>query len=144
MKVRSIVILAASVILLAGCSSGTTSSAKAPRPTFTYGASAAAIATAVKACKNVTEEAVPASAVGVASLASCTIDGKQVDFYSWDDAKAQGDPTQMFAGMQLEAYYVASEGWSVFSHLDGDMAGQKSVANAVTKSIGGKVFHSKP
>lgn len=136
-------VVAASVLLLAGCAQATP--APAPKPvSFTYGASATAIATAVKACKDVKEETPASTAVGISSLASCTIDGKRVDFYSWDDATAQGDPGKQLAGLSIEAYYAAAEGWSAQAHEDGDLSGQQSVAKTVAKAIGGEVFHAVP
>lgn len=140
---RRIVVIAVSVLMLAGCAQATPE--PAPKPvSFTFGSSAAAIASAVNACKDVKDETPASAAAGISSLASCTISGKQVDFYSWDDASAQGDPGHQLAGLPIEAYYAAAPGWSALAHDDGDMAGQQSVAKAVTDSIGGKIFHVEP
>jgi uncharacterized protein YceK len=139
------ILLAVIVALtLAGCA---TAPAAKPTPTnqaFTYGSSATAIASAVKACKDVHEQSVSSTAVGIASMAACTIGGKQVDFYSWKDATAQGDPSAMFAGLGAEIYYASAEGWAAVAHEDGDLPGQQSVSTAVVASLNGNVIHSKP
>jgi uncharacterized protein YceK len=133
--------LVAVVLLLAGCSSAVATPSPTPTPTFSYGASAASIASAVKSCTGVAEEPLASSAVGIASLASCSLGGKLVDFYSWKDADSQGEPDQMLSGLNLEIYYAAGNGWSAQAHLDGDIPGQQSIAEAVVKAIGGKVYH---
>jgi hypothetical protein len=107
-----------------------------PTPTFTYASSAAAIASAIKACAEVQEELVPTSATGIASLASCTISGKAVDVYSWKSKDDQDGFALVLNSNGQEAYYADGTGWTAVAHLDGDLAGQKMVAEAVVESIG--------
>ena len=63
-------------LLLAGC--GTTPTAA---PSFGFGDDAVSIARSVKACRAATDQAVPANTTGVTSIATCSINGSQVDFF---------------------------------------------------------------
>lgn len=134
---KRLVVAAVAVLLLSGCASAP---AKAPvqKPKFAIGASATAIANAVKACKDVAQEAVPASATDVASLASCMINGAPVQFYSWKTKSAAASAAPVGTP---EMYYAASETWTTLPKIEGDLPGQKAAAEAVVKSLGGRVVH---
>lgn len=137
---KRLVVAAVAVLLLSGCASAPAKS-PAQKPKFAIGASATAIANAVKACKDVTQNSVPASATDLASLATCKINGAPVQFYSWKTVEAAAS-TEPFGGPDgAEYYYAASKTWSTLPMVEGDIPGQKAVAEAIVKSIGGRVVH---
>ena len=129
---------AALVLLLAGC--GTSPVAT---PTFGFGDEAVSIARAVKACRAASSQAVPANATGIASIATCSITGSQVDFFVWTDAAAQAaqSPAVATDASSAEAYVVHGDGWDAVTHESGRLGQQKNVAEAVVASVGGTVVH---
>ena len=130
---------AALVLLLAGC--GTS---PVPSPTFGFGDDAVAIARAVKACRAAASQTVPASATGIASIATCSVTGSQVDFIVWTDAAAQAaqSPANASTGSSpTEAYVAHGEGWDAVTHNSGRVSAQKIIAESIVASVGGTVVH---
>jgi len=130
---------AALVLLLAGC--GT---APAPSPSFGFGSDAVDIARAVKACRAASSQSVPANITGVASIATCSITGSQVDFFVWTDAAAQAAKSPANASTDsgaAEAYVAHGDGWDAVTHDSGRLGQQKIVIEAVVASAGGTVVH---
>lgn len=123
------------LLLLAGCSA-----APAPVATFGLGDRAVAIAQAVRACRATSEQAVPATATGIASIATCSINGSQVDFVVWTDLtaqKAQGPVTTA----TTETYVAHGAGWDAVTHSSGQVSAQKVIATAIVSFVGGRVVH---
>lgn len=130
---------AALVVLLAGC--GTS---PAPAPTFGFGDEAVSIARAVKACRAAASQPVPANTTGIASIATCSITGSQVDFFVWTDAAAQAaqSPATATPGSSTsEAYVAHGDGWDAVTHDSRRPSQQKIVIEAVVASAGGTVVH---
>ena len=123
------------LLLLAGCSA-----APAPIATFGLGDQAVTIAQAVRACRATSAQQVPASATGIASVATCSINGSQVDFVVWSDLatqKAQGP----VATATTESYVAHGDGWDAVTHSPGQVSSQKVIAAAIVSFVGGTVVH---
>jgi hypothetical protein len=124
-------------LLLAGC--GTT---PVPTPSFGFGDDAVSIARSVKACRAATDQAVPANTTGVTSIATCSLNGSQVDFFVWKDAAAQAAQSPAIASSgAAEAYVAHGDGWDAVTHDSGRVGQQKLVAETVVASAGGTVVH---
>ena len=133
---------ALTVLFLAGCAAQP-KSIHAAIPTFTAGASAAAMANAITGCKDVAAQPVPSSAKGLSSLAACSLAGFPIQVYSWNSV-ADMTPSSAFSGYGNESYHVDGATWTVIAGVDGDMAGQKTAMQKVAAAIGGKVVHVTP
>lgn len=156
-----------SVLLLSGCSSTPTAeSSPSPVPTTYYGENAATIASSIEGCSEVTAGNVGGGGPGLASTATCTLDGRLVYVNSWMD-QPHGDLTQILKSDGAEMYYAKGEGWTVTagsvpilqlqvtgnqdelqklsmdatSGPDPDLPGQKASAESVARSLGGEVVH---
>jgi hypothetical protein len=129
---------AALVVLLAGC--GTS---PVPTPSFGFGDEAVSIARAVKACRAATSQSVPANTTGIASIATCSITGSQVDFFVWTDAAAQAaqSPATSTDAGTAEAYVAHGDGWDAVTHESGRLSQQKIVVETIVASAGGTVVH---
>jgi hypothetical protein len=123
------------VVLLAGC--GTS---PVPAPTFGFGSDAVSIARAVKACRAVASQTVPAGTTGIASIATCSITGSQVDFVVWTDAAAQAAQSPSTTNTS-ESYVAHGDGWDAVTHDSGRVSQQKIVAETIVGSAGGTVVH---
>ena len=129
---------AALALLLAGCGS-----TPAPTPSFGFGDDAVSIARSVKACRAATDQTVPANTTGATSIATCSINGSQVDFFVWKDAAAQAAQSPAFASSgAAEAYVAHGDGWDAVTHESGRVGQQKLVAETVAASAGGTVVHT--
>jgi hypothetical protein len=127
------------VIVLTGC--GTS---PVPTPSFGFGSDAVSIASAVKACRAASSQTVPASATGIASIATCSITGSQVDFIVWKDAAAQAEQSPATASTDpgaSEAYVAHGDGWDALTHDTGRASQQKVIAESIVASVGGTVVH---
>ena len=156
-----------SVLLLAGCSSvPTAGSAPEPMPTTYYGESAVTIASSIEGCSGVAAGNVGGGGPGLASTATCTLDGRLLYVNSWMD-QPHGDLTQILKSDGVEMYYAKGEGWTVTAgsfpmlqlHVTGDqdallklsldptpgpdpdLPGQKASAESVASSLDGEVVH---
>lgn len=134
MKTVAALAAAALIVLLAGC--GTTPVAT---PTFGFGDAAVAIARAVKACRASAAQTVPAGTTGIASIATCSINGSQVDFFVFTDAAAQSSAQLTTGG--TEAYIAHGTGWDAVTHESGRISQQKVVITTIVESAGGTVVH---
>lgn len=122
------------VLLLAGCGGAPT-----PAPSFGFGDDAVAIAQAVKACRAVASQPVPATAVGVTSVATCSISGSQVNFFVWKDMAAQTDSG--FTSGSPERYLAHATGWDAVTQGSVSLGAQELVAKAIVGAVGGTVVH---
>ena len=157
--------------LLAGCAVAAPAPSQSPPSKFTVkaGSSAAAIASHVKACKDVEAESVGRGGPALLSMATCKVLGHTMVFYSWD-SPLSADPTGLLKSNGEEIYYGWGDSWTAFigddptlqlqftndggellrRQLDGlspasvDVAGSMDVAQAVVKSVTGKVVHFQP
>jgi hypothetical protein len=123
------------MMLLAGC--GTS---PIPTPTFGFDSDAVSIARAVKACRAPTNQAVPANSTGISSVATCLINGSQVDFIVWKDAAAQAEqsPTKTAT---TETWVAHGDGWDAATHDSGRISQQKVVVETIVGSAGGTAVH---
>lgn len=135
MKTVAAITSAVLVVLLAGCGTAPQS----PAPTFGFGDAAVAIARTVKACRAAASQTVPAGTTGVASIATCSINGSQVDFFVFTDAAAQSSAHLTTRG--TEAYIAHGTGWDAVTHESGRISQQKLVVTTIVQSAGGTVVH---
>ncbi len=130
-----ILLAAGAVLLLAGCAA-----APAPSATFGLGDQAVAIAQAVRACRAASAQQPPATATGIASVATCSINGSQVDFVVWTDLAAQQAQGPV-ATATTEGYVAHGAGWDAVTHRSGQVSTQKVIATAIVGFVGGTVVH---
>jgi hypothetical protein len=123
------------LLLLAGCSA-----TPAPIATFGLGDQAVSIAQAVRACRATSEQPVPAGATGIASVATCSINGSQVDFVVWTDLAAQKAQGPV-ATATTETYVAHGSGWDAVTHDSGQVGTQKVIAAAIVSFVGGTGVH---
>lgn len=109
---------------------------------------------------------------GLASTATCTLAGRQVDVNSWVSPSDASGVEPVLAANKVEAYFAKGQGWTVTTHDDGtlqmqltndaagllqqamdgtappstgsDVLGQKEMAKAVVASLGGQIIHVVP
>jgi hypothetical protein len=135
-RIAPAITAAALMLLLAGCGGSPT---PAPTPTFGFGDAAVDIARAVPACRAASSQAVPADVAGVTSIATCSINGSQVDFFVWKDAAAQ-----VAGGLTTgttEAYVAHGDGWDAVTHESGRLSMQKLIASNIVGAAGGTIVH---
>ena len=168
----------AAILLLAGCSSVSqvrpqataTASTPTPKSSTYYGETATAIAAQVKGCTDVKAGAVGKGGPGMASTATCMLNGRTVTINSWATADARDGVNGVLQANKVEAYFAQGEGWTVTA-TDGpelqlqlsndaatliangfagktapppDLPGQKASADAVVASLDGTVVHVQP
>lgn len=167
---------AAALLLLAGCGQAkpanatVTTSTPTPKPSTYYGETATAIAAQVKGCTDVKAGAVGKGGPGMASTATCMLNGRTVTINSWTTADARDGVNGVLQANKVEAYFAQGEGWTVTA-TDGpelqlqlsndaatliangfagktapppDLPGQKASADAVVASLDGTVVHVQP
>jgi hypothetical protein len=133
---KRIALLALIVILsVTGCSSAHHVTASR---SFPFGESALAIAHAVPECKNA--KAVSASG-DWASIATCSLDGFGVRFYSDKNIQGHSDSVEVVKTTGEETYSAIGATWIEIPNVDGDVAGQKTAAQTILKSLKGTLLH---
>lgn len=136
---RTFIAGAALLLLLAGCSGS-----PAPEPSFGLHDQAVDIARAVKACRAASSQPLVAGgsgvSSGVSSVATCLINGSQVDFVVWTDLDAQASDGPV-ATSTTEGYIAHGDGWDAVTHDSGRVSAQRVIANAIVDSVGGAVVH---
>jgi hypothetical protein len=162
------ILLVASALLLTGCASQ-------PKPVViptTYpGQTATAIAALIKGCTGIVAGDVGDGVKsGLASTASCTLNGRMIDINSWSENDNGESATAVIKADKIEAYFAAGNGWVIATRdfpdlqlqftnnagtllqhaFDGktppaaDLPGEKATAQLVVKAIGGEVIHVVP
>lgn len=161
------------VLALAGCGSGgvaKTASTPKPKPSTYYGETATAIASQIKGCTDVAAGDVGKGGPGMASTATCMLNGRTVTINSWSTAEARDGVNAVLQANKTEAYFAKGEGWTVTATDDpnlqlqmtndagalmanafagqatasSDLPGEKSSAAAVVASLGGSVVQIHP
>jgi hypothetical protein len=168
-RMRKLVALpvVAIALVLTGCSAS--HPASSPKPTTYFGEDAAAIAGHITGCDGVKAGDVGAGAPALVSTATCTLFGHVVNVNSWADATS-GDLGPLMKADAKEAFYASGTGWTVTlgddptlqMQFENDASGllanamnnskpasanldaQKTMANAVAKSLDGDVKHYTP
>ena len=177
---RSVVVavIVAAVLTTAGCSAAapvtrtatTASPTATPRPTTYYSETATAIASQIKGCADIKAGDVGKGGPGMASTATCMLNGRTVTINSWTTADARDGVNGVLHANKVEAYYAQGEGWTVTATDDPnlqlqmtndaaallanalagktppppDIPGQKASADAVVASLDGTVVHIQP
>lgn len=105
------------VLVLTGCAggpqaSGTPSPTPTPKPTTYAGETAAAIASAVPSCTQVTAGNIGAGGPKLTSTATCVIDGRTVVFDSWNTDASASELLPVLQSDNTELYYVSGTGWT--------------------------------
>jgi hypothetical protein len=131
---RILIAAAAVLLLLTGCAAPTA------KQRFGLGDQAVSIAQAVRACRAASAQPLPADATGIASVATCSITGRQVDFVVWSDLAAQKAQGPV-ATATSESYVAHGAGWDAVTHDSGLVAGQKILMTAIVGYVGGTVVH---
>ncbi|MET4702777.1 hypothetical protein [Frigoribacterium sp. UYMn621] len=164
----ALVIGTAVVLILTGCSTGPSSPAAKPFKT-TYGDSAVTIANHIKGCKDVALSDVgDGTKSGLASAATCTLDGRKIAVDSFIDADS-ANMDALIAANKNEQYWSSGKGWAAFEIDDSliqlqltnntqelakymfdlkapaaDVSGEKAAATTIASSLNGKVERYKP
>ena len=149
---------------------GTSSSTPAAKPTTYFGQTASAIAALVPDCSTVQAGDVSKGGPDMASIASCVIGGRIVDFYSWSNAKAASGVADVLRGNKDEVYYAAGTWWTAHVRRDmtfqwqftndagnliryasenhatasSDLPGEKSTSQQIVDAIGRGVCRTRP
>lgn len=165
-----LLLLAAMTMAVTSCGNASTPAATTPamadsKPTSYFGESAAAIASRIDGCGTVKAGDIAMGGPGLASIASCTLDGRIVDVYSWSDSKSLKSVTNVLEANQVETYYAVGNGWTAFVQPDEtlkwqltnqagklldastaapDLPGQKSVIEKIATDLGGTAKSYKP
>ena len=164
------------LLLLTGCGqskpavSTVTTSTPTPRPTTYYGETATAIASQVKGCSDIKAGDVGKGGPGMASTATCMLNGRTVTINSWTTADARDGVNAVLKANKAEAYFAQGEGWTVTATDDPglqlqlandaaaliansfagkatpapDLPGQKASAEAAVAALDGTVVHIQP
>jgi hypothetical protein len=164
------------LLLLTGCGqskpavSTVTTSTPTPRPTTYYGETATAIASQVEGCSDIKAGDVGKGGPGMASTATCMLNGRTVTINSWTTADARDGVNAVLKANKAEAYFAQGEGWTVTATDDPglqlqlandaaaliansfagkatpapDLPGQKASAEAAVAALDGTVVHVQP
>jgi hypothetical protein len=172
-KIHKAVGAAAVLVLMVGCGQSkpvtatVTTIAPTPRPSTYFGETATAIAIQIKGCADVTAGDVGGGGPGLASTATCMLNGRTVTINSWSTVDARDGVNRVLQANKQEAYYAQGEGWTVTATDNSDLQrqmtndvsglltnalsdktpsppdlpGQKASADAVVASLDGTVVH---
>lgn len=159
---KRIVPAIAIVLMLAGCATHT----PAPKPFTThYGESAVTLADHINGCKNVTlHDPGAGTQTGLASVATCTLDGRKITIDSYTDADA-ANVEPLVESVKKEQFWSEGTGWTAFETDDSwiqyqitndtssifgepslapDLNGEKTAAKKIATALGGHVIHFTP
>lgn len=166
-----LLLLAALTLAITSCGNaltpiGTTSATTVSKPTSYFGESATAVASRIDGCANVKAGDIANGGPALASIASCTLDGRTVVVYSWSDSKGLNSVTSVLEANRAETYYALGNGWTTFVQPDEtlkwqltnqadkllgstpnaavDLPGQKAASEKIAESLGGVTKNYKP
>jgi len=147
-----------------------TASPPKPKPSTYYAETATAIASQIKGCTDVAAGDIGQGGPGMASTATCILNGRTITINSWSTAEARDGVDAVLQANKTEAYFAKGQGWTVTATDDptlqhqmtndagalmanasegqttasSDLPGEKSSAEAVVASLGGAVVQIHP
>ncbi len=137
---RILIVGAAAVALLAGCSSGgktaapSTSTRVVPAYRAAVGADAAEIATHIKGCSGIRAGSVGAGGRALSSTASCTLAGHVVVIDSWTVASAAVLSAEL---VDAPTWYAHGSAWCAFLADPGQSAAKSVLQMQLTNDAAG-------
>ena len=145
MRIGRCVAIAATLIVLAGCSSSGGGSAPRTRSAITSeppvlqqpkpGDDAATIASHIPRCTGVEAGDVGDGGPNLVSVATCTLTGHRMTVFTWSAPGLSTSPAQLAPGMT----FTYGPRWTVTPPDDAPPATQRELAAAVVAALGGAV-----